>query len=430
MRFDYSGTQAIRALKEEGIRVVLLNSNPATIMTDPELSDATYIEPLTLDTCVSILEQENCDAILPTLGGQTALNLACELSERGVLDKMKVRLLGVDLDAIMRAEDRKSFRQMVIDAGCEVPHSRVVNSIEEALRTLQELKLPLIVRPSFTLGGSGSGLARTHDEFVEITANGLQKSPIGEVLLEESVEGWKEFELEVMRDRDGNCVVICSIENLDPMGTHTGDSITVAPVQTISDKQYQRMRDTAFKIMHRVGIWGGSNVQFALDPVSERLMVIEMNPRVSRSSALASKATGYPIAKVATKLALGYRLHELPNDIVGSIPASFEPALDYVVVKVPRWNFEKFKGARVELTSQMKSIGEVMGARPHIQRGSAESVPVAGGGLERPRRKRGTGRIPTKRLRRRYRCPIRSACSPSRPRFTGTGPSNGSMNCR
>jgi carbamoyl-phosphate synthase large subunit len=358
--FDYSGTQAIRALREEGIRVVLFNSNPATIMTDPELADATYIEPLTLKGCTAILEKEQCDAILPTLGGQTALNLTCELSDSGVLAEKNVRLLGVDLAAIRRAEDRKSFRELVLEVGCEVPSSKVVNSLEEALATMDDVKLPLIVRPSFTLGGSGSGLARTHDEFIRIVRTGLQKSPIGEVLLEESVEGWKEFELEVMRDRASNHVVICSIENLDPMGTHTGDSITVAPVQTISDKQYQHMRDVAFRIMDCIGIWGGANVQFALDPVTGRLMVIEMNPRVSRSSALASKATGYPIAKIATKLALGYTLDELPNDIVGSIPASFEPALDYVVVKIPRWNFEKFKGASVELTSQMKSIGEVM----------------------------------------------------------------------
>ncbi|UCG50583.1 MAG: carbamoyl-phosphate synthase large subunit, partial [Candidatus Latescibacterota bacterium] len=358
--FDYSGTQAIRALKEEGIRVALLNSNPATIMTDPELSDATYIEPLTFDACVAIIDSEGCDSVLPTLGGQTALNLAFELSERGVLEESGVRLLGVNLDAIRRAEDRRSFRQLALDAGCEVPKSAIVTSVEEAVECLTTLGLPLIVRPSFTLGGSGSGLARNRDTFIDIVKSGLQRSPIGEVLLEESVEGWKEFELEVMRDCEDNCVVICSIENLDPMGTHTGDSITVAPVQTLSDKDYQRMRDAAFNIMRLVGISGGANVQFALEPETGRLLVIEMNPRVSRSSALASKATGYPIAKIATKLALGYTLNQLPNDIVGSIPASFEPALDYCVVKIPRWNFEKFKGARDELSPQMKSIGEVL----------------------------------------------------------------------
>jgi carbamoyl-phosphate synthase large subunit len=358
--FDYSGTQAIRALREEGIRVVLLNSNPATIMTDPELSDATYIEPLTIDTCESILEIEQVDAILPTLGGQTALNLTCELADRGVLERLGVRLLGVNLDAIRRAEDRRSFRQLAIEAGCEVPRSAVVKSLDEAKSVLGELGLPVIVRPSFTLGGSGSGLARDMETFVETVRNGLHKSPIHEVLLEESIEGWKEFELEVMRDREGNNVVVCSIENLDPMGTHTGDSITVAPVQTLADKDLQRMRDGAFEIMNRVGIWGGANVQFAIEPLTSRMMVIEMNPRVSRSSALASKATGYPIAKIATRLALGYTLGELSNDVVGTIPAAFEPALDYVVVKVPRWNFEKFKGVRVELSSQMKSIGEVM----------------------------------------------------------------------
>jgi carbamoyl-phosphate synthase large subunit len=358
--FDYSGTQAIRALREEGIRVVLLNSNPATIMTDPELSDATYIEPLTVETCVSIIKKESCDAVLPTLGGQTALNLACELARLGELERHGVTLLGADVDTIERAEDRRSFRRLALATGCEVPRSTVVTSVEEAVAVLDELSLPLIVRPSFTLGGSGAGFARGRDDYFETVASGLRKSPIGEVLIEESVEGWKEFELEVMRDHTGNCVVVCSIENVDPMGTHTGDSITVAPVQTLSDKEYQRMRDSAFRIMEEVGMSGGANVQFALDPLTGRLIVIEMNPRVSRSSALASKATGYPIAKVATKLALGYTLDELPNDIVGSTPASFEPALDYCVVKIPKWNFEKFRGADDGLSPQMKSIGEVL----------------------------------------------------------------------
>ncbi len=358
--FDYSGTQAIRALREEGIRVVLLNSNPATIMTDPDLSDATYIEPLTVDTCISIIKKEKCDAVLPTLGGQTALNLACELSCRGELERLGVTLLGADVDTIERAENRRSFRRLAIEAGCEVPKSAVVTCIEEAVAALDELSLPVIVRPSFTLGGSGAGMARDRDAYFEAVASGLRKSPTSEVLIEESVEGWKEFELEVMRDHTGNCVVVCSIENIDPMGTHTGDSITVAPVQTLSDKEYQQLRDGAFRIMEEVGISGGANVQFALDPVTGRMIVIEMNPRVSRSSALASKATGYPIAKVATKLALGYTLDELTNDIVGSIPASFEPALDYCVIKIPKWNFEKFKGADDGLSPQMKSIGEVL----------------------------------------------------------------------
>ena len=358
--FDYSGTQAIRALRDEGIRVVLLNSNPATIMTDPGLASATYIEPLTLDICAAIIEKEKCEAVLPTLGGQTALNLAVELSSKGVLEKHGVRLIGANLEAIRSAEDRRSFRRLAREVGCEVPKSAVVKNLDQAMKSLDRLGLPLIVRPSFTLGGSGSALARDRDEFVDAVMEGLRRSPIREVLLEESVEGWKEFELELMRDHTGNCVVVCSIENLDPMGTHTGDSVTVAPVQTLRDKEYQRMRDAAFRIMNRVGISGGANVQFALDPESDRLLVIEMNPRVSRSSALASKATGYPIAKIATKLALGYALNELPNDIVRTIRASFEPALDYCVVKVPRWNFEKFKGARDDLSPQMKSIGEVL----------------------------------------------------------------------
>ena len=358
--FDYSGTQAVRALREEGLRVVLINSNPATIMTDPEVADATYIEPLTFEACAAVVEKERVDAILPTLGGQTGLNLAIELAERGVLERYGVKLIGVNIDAIRRAEDRREFKKLVEEAGLETPRSAVAHTLGEALSVLEELELPVIVRPSFTLGGSGSGMARTREQFVNIVEFGLRKSPVTEVLLEESIEGWKEFELEVMRDREGNQVVVCSIENLDPMGTHTGDSITVAPVQTLRDKDYQKMRNAAFEIMNRIGIWGGANVQFALEPGGGRLAVIEMNPRVSRSSALASKATGYPIAKVAAKLALGYTLAELPNDIVGTIPAAFEPALDYVVVKVPRWNFEKFRGAVDELGSQMKSIGEVM----------------------------------------------------------------------
>jgi carbamoyl-phosphate synthase large subunit len=358
--FDYSGTQAIRALREEGMRVVLINSNPATIMTDPEMADATYIEPLTLDACRAIIEKERPDALLPTLGGQTALNLSMELADSGVLEEFGVRLIGVDLQAIRKAEDRSGFKALCEEAGFDTPRSAVVHSMEEATRALDLLGLPAIIRPSFTLGGSGSGMARTRDEFMRIVKTGLRKSPVHEVLIEESIEGWKEYELELMRDRDGNHVVVCSIENLDPMGVHTGDSITVAPVQTLRDREYQKMRDAAFTIMDAVGIWGGANVQFAIEPSTGRMTVIEMNPRVSRSSALASKATGYPIAKVAARLALGYTLAELPNDIVGTIPAAFEPSLDYVVVKIPRWNFEKFRGVEDVLGSQMQSIGEVM----------------------------------------------------------------------
>ncbi len=358
--FDYSGTQAIRALREEGLRVVLINSNPATIMTDPEMADATYIEPLTFEACRSIIERERPDVLLPTLGGQTALNLAIELSDSGVLEEFGVRLIGVDLKAIRRAEDRSSFKQLCDEAGFDTPRSAVVRTLEEGMRALEALGLPAIIRPSFTLGGSGSGMARTREDFIRIVKTGLQKSPVREVLIEESIEGWKEFELEVMRDRANNHVVVCSIENLDPMGVHTGDSITVAPVQTLRDREYQLMRDAAFTIMDLVGIWGGANVQFAIEPQTGRMVVIEMNPRVSRSSALASKATGYPIAKVAARLALGYTLHELPNDIVGTIPAAFEPSLDYVVVKIPRWNFEKFRGVEDTLGSAMQSVGEVM----------------------------------------------------------------------
>ena len=358
--FDYSGTQAVRALIEEGVRVVLVNSNPATIMTDPGLAHATYIEPLTFETCEAILERERVDGILPTLGGQTALNLAVELAERGTLERLGVRLIGVDLDAIRRAEDRSEFKRLVEEAGYDTPRSGMAHSAAEALELLKWLPLPLIVRPSFTLGGSGSGFARTRLELVAAVEQGVRRSPTGQVLLEESIEGWKEFELEVMRDRKGNHAVICSIENFDPMGVHTGDSITVAPVQTLRDREYQLMREAAFDIVDRVGMWGGANVQFALDPATGRMVVIEMNPRVSRSSALASKATGYPIAKIAAKLALGYTLSDLPNDVVGSISAAFEPALDYVVVKIPRWNFEKFHGAADVLGSQMKSVGEVM----------------------------------------------------------------------
>ncbi len=358
--FDYSGTQAIRALRAEGRRVVLINSNPATIMTDPDLADATYVEPLTVEACTRVIERERPDALLPTLGGQTALNLAVALDDAGVLDRFGVETIGVGREAIRRAEDRSGFKALCEEAGLPTPASRVVRSMDEARRVLDELGLPVIVRPSFTLGGSGGGMARTREDFERIVASGLRRSPVTEVLLEESIEGWKEFELEVMRDGAGNAIVVCGIENVDPMGVHTGDSVTVAPVLTLRDVEYQAMRDMALAIVERVGIAGGANVQFALDPETGRIVVIEMNPRVSRSSALASKATGYPIAKVAARLALGFTLDELPNDVVGSVPAAFEPTVDYVVVKVPRWNFEKFDGVDDTLGPQMQSIGEVM----------------------------------------------------------------------
>ena len=359
--FDYSGTQACKALRSEGLEVVLVNSNPATIMTDPEIADRTYIEPLTPDVLEKIIERERPDAILPTVGGQTALNLAVALGENGTLDRFGVQLIGASVAAIKVAEDRLQFRDAMKSIGADVPESRYVRSMEEALDAVEPLGFPIIIRPSFTLGGVGGGIAYNIEEFRELAARGLDFSPVHEVLLEESVIGWKEFELEVMRDRADNFVVICSIENVDPMGVHTGDSITVAPALTLTDKEYQRMRDLARRIIRRVGVeTGGSNIQFAINPDNGRIIVIEMNPRVSRSSALASKATGFPIAKIAAKLALGYHLDEIPNDITRLTPASFEPTIDYVVVKVPRWNFEKFPRADRTLTTQMKSVGEAM----------------------------------------------------------------------
>ena len=359
--FDYSGTQACKALRDEGLEVVLVNSNPATIMTDPELADRTYIEPLTPEVLAAIIEREKPDAILPTVGGQTALNLAVALGENGTLEKYGVELIGASVPAIKIAEDRLLFRDAMRSIGADVPESRYVRSIEEALGVVEELGFPCIIRPSFTLGGVGAGIAYNIEEFRELAGRGLDFSPVHEVLLEESVIGWKEFELEVMRDGADNFVVICSIENVDPMGVHTGDSITVAPALTLTDKEYQRMRDLARRIIRKVGVeTGGSNIQFAINPENGRIIVIEMNPRVSRSSALASKATGFPIAKIAAKLALGYRLDEIPNDITRLTPASFEPTIDYVVVKVPRWAFEKFPRADRTLTTQMKSVGEVM----------------------------------------------------------------------
>ncbi len=359
--FDYSGTQACKALKAEGLEVVLVNSNPATIMTDPELADRTYVEPLTADLLAKIIERERPDAVLPTVGGQTALNLAVEVAENGTLEKYGVKLIGASIDAIKVAEDRLKFREAMKEIGVDVPDSYVVKSMDEAMQAVTIIGFPAIIRPSFTLGGVGGGIAYNIEEFREICSRGLSLSPIHEILVEQSVIGWKEFELEVMRDAYDNFVVICSIENIDPMGVHTGDSITVAPALTLTDKEYHRMRDAARRIIRRVGVeTGGSNIQFAINPANGRMIAIEMNPRVSRSSALASKATGFPIAKIAAKLALGYRLEEIPNDITRVTPASFEPTIDYVVVKFPRWAFEKFPQADETLTTQMKSVGEAM----------------------------------------------------------------------
>jgi carbamoyl-phosphate synthase large subunit len=359
--FDYSGTQACKALKSEGLEVVLVNSNPATIMTDPESADRTYVEPLTPEALEAIIIKERPDAVLPTVGGQTALNLAVALHEQGILARHGVQLIGANIDAIKVGEDRLLFRDAMSEIGVECPRSGLARSLPEALELVQTTGFPAIIRPSFTLGGVGGGIAYNIEEFRELAARGLSLSPVHEVLIEESVIGWKEYELEVMRDVADNFVVICSIENVDPMGVHTGDSITVAPALTLTDKEYQRMRDAARRIIRRVGVeTGGSNIQFSVNPADGRMLVIEMNPRVSRSSALASKATGFPIAKIAAKLALGYHLDEIPNDITRLTPASFEPTIDYVVVKYPRWNFEKFPEADRTLTTQMKSVGEAM----------------------------------------------------------------------
>ena len=359
--FDYSGTQACKALRAEGLEVILVNSNPATIMTDPELADATYIEPLTPEMVEAIIIKEKPDAVLPTVGGQTALNLAVALHERGILERHNVKLIGAQIDAIKVAEDRLLFRNAMKEIGVEVPRSGVATTLEEALAIVEDIGFPAIIRPSFTLGGVGGGIAYNVEEFRELAGRGIDLSPVHEILVEESVIGWKEFELEVMRDVADNFVVICSIENIDAMGVHTGDSVTVAPALTLTDKEYQRMRDMGRRIIRRVGVeTGGSNIQFAINPDDGRIVAIEMNPRVSRSSALASKATGFPIAKIAAKLALGYHLDEIPNDITRLTPASFEPTIDYIVVKFPRWNFEKFPQADPTLTTQMKSVGEAM----------------------------------------------------------------------
>ena len=359
--FDYSGTQSCRVLRQEGYRVILVNSNPATIMTDPEFADATYIEPITPEFVAKIIERERPDVILPTMGGQTALNTAVALAENGTLEKFGVQLIGANLQAIKKAEDRELFKQAMDRIGLQSARGGFVNSIEEALKIARSIGFPLIIRPSFTLGGTGGGTAYNIEEFEAKVFHGLTASPIHQVLIEESVIGWKEYELEVMRDLKDNVVIICSIENFDPMGVHTGDSITVAPAQTLTDKEYQTMRDAALKIIREIGVeTGGSNIQFAVNPRDGRMIVIEMNPRVSRSSALASKATGFPIAKIAAKLAVGYTLDEIPNDITKKTPASFEPTIDYCVVKIPRWDFEKFKGVDSTLGVQMKSVGEAM----------------------------------------------------------------------
>ncbi|MGN6408404.1 MAG: carbamoyl-phosphate synthase large subunit, partial [Curtobacterium sp.] len=359
--FDYSGTQACRVLRAEGVRVILVNPNPATIMTDPDFADATYIEPITSASLEEIIKIEQPDAVLPTLGGQTALNAAIKLDAEGILDKYGVELIGAKVDAIQRGEDRQLFKELVLESGADVARSHIAHTLEEAKEYARDLGYPLVVRPSFTMGGLGSGFAYNEEELIRFVGDGLQSSPTTEVLLEESILGWKEYELELMRDNYDNTVVICSIENVDPVGVHTGDSITVAPALTLTDREYQNMRNIGIDIIRRVGVdTGGCNIQFAVDPSNGRVIVIEMNPRVSRSSALASKATGFPIAKIAAKLAIGYRLDEIENDITRVTPASFEPTLDYVVVKTPRFAFEKFPAADATLTTTMKSVGEAM----------------------------------------------------------------------
>jgi len=380
--FDYSGTQACRVLRSEGYRVILVNSNPATIMTDPDFADATYVEPLDVEVLTRIIERERPDALLPTLGGQTALNLAMELVAAGVLDRLGVELIGANAEAIATAEDRERFKEAMIGIGLKVPPSAIAHDMDEARARVDGIGLPVVIRPAYILGGRGTGIAHTPEEFERLANLGIEASPINEILIERSIAGWKEYELEVMRDHADNCVVVCSIENLDPMGVHTGDSITVAPAQTLSDVEYQQMRDAAFACIRRVGVeTGGSNVQFAVNPDNGDLVVIEMNPRVSRSSALASKATGFPIAKIAARLAVGYTLDEIPNDITEMTPASFEPTIDYVVTKVPRWAFEKFPGTPAVLGTQMQSVGEVMA----IGRTFPESLQKAMRSLEQGR---------------------------------------------
>jgi len=378
--FDYSGTQACKALREEGYEVVLVNSNPATIMTDPGMADRTYIEPLTWEVVAKIIDVERPDALLPTLGGQTALNLAMELAQHGVLEKYDVEMIGARPDVIEKAENRQQFKQAMEKIGLEVCRGDTVHSLSEARILIQEIGLPCVIRPSFTMGGSGSAVAYNRGEFDALVTRGLESSPVNEVLIEESIIGWKEYEMEVMRDADDNVVIICSIENFDPMGVHTGDSITVAPAQTLTDKEYQRMRDASLAVIREIGVeTGGSNIQFATHPQTGRMIVIEMNPRVSRSSALASKATGFPIAKIAAKLAVGYRLHELPNDITRETMACFEPTIDYVVTKIPRFAFEKFPEADAHLDHANEERRRDDGHRPHVQGIFSKGAARAGG---------------------------------------------------
>ncbi len=378
--FDYSGTQACKALREEGYKVVLVNSNPATIMTDPEFADATYIEPITPEVVEKIIEREKPDALLPTLGGQTGLNTAMALWRNGVLQKHGVEMIGAKAEAIEKGEDRLKFKECMQKIGLDLPLSGVAHTLDEAREVTHKIgRFPAIIRPAYTLGGTGGGIAYNREDFESMAQNGLDASPITEILVEESLIGWKEYETEVMRDKADNCVIVCSIENLDPMGVHTGDSITVAPVQTLTDKEWQNMRDASFACIREIGVeTGGSNIQFGVNPENGRMVIIEMNPRVSRSSALASKATGFPIAKIAAKLAIGYTLDEIPNDITKTTPASFEPTIDYVVTKIPRFAFEKFPQADPALTTQMKSVGEVMA----IGRTFKESFQKALRGLE------------------------------------------------
>src|SRR5215469_943349 len=359
--FDYSGAQACKALKSDGYEVVLINSNPATIMTDPEMADRTYVEPLSVPFAEEVIRREQPDALLSTVGGQTGLNLSVDLAEAGVLEKYGVELIGAKVESIKKAEDRLLFKDAMRRIGLDTPQSQLIRNLDQGDAFADRIGYPVILRPSFTLGGSGGGIAYNREELYEILERGIDLSPVHEVLMEQSVLGWKEFELEVMRDLADNAIVVCSIENFDPMGVHTGDSITVAPAQTLTDREYQMMRDAAIAVIREIGVeTGGSNVQFAINPIDGRMVIVEMNPRVSRSSALASKATGFPIAKIAAKLAVGYRLDEIKNDITRKTPACFEPTIDYVVVKIPRWQFEKFPGAEPVLGTQMKSVGEVM----------------------------------------------------------------------
>ena len=410
--FDYSGTQACKALKAEGYRIVLVNSNPATIMTDPDLADATYIEPITPEIVAKIIAKERYAvpggfALLPTMGGQTALNTALSLRRMGVLEKFDVTMIGATADAIDKAEDRKLFREAMTKIGLATPRSHQIKTLIQALEALDDIGLPAIIRPSFTLGGTGGGIAYNKAEFIEIVERGIDASPTTEVLIEESVLGWKEYEMEVVRDKNDNCIIVCSIENIDPMGVHTGDSITVAPALTLTDKEYQIMRDASIAVLREIGVeTGGSNVQFAVNPADGRLVVIEMNPRVSRSSALASKATGFPIAKVAAKLAVGYTLDEIDNDITGgATPASFEPTIDYVVTKIPRFAFEKFPGAEPVLTTSMKSVGEAMAIGRTFAGKPAKGAALARNRPDRPRR----DRDPRPRPGRRQECDPRRA---------------------